>query len=221
MPLVQSTHGRAASGAVALPFGSNNTLHNLLIAFVALESDTATVTSIVNSAGGTWVAAAPIKSSGVSSISGQIYFLADCPGGANTVTATPSAGACDLEIHEYSGGYDLTSPLGQHNEATGTSVTSASSNNITTTTPNELLFGAIASNRGITAGSGWTIRESDAFNLFNVTEDQVAATVNTFAATGTLASAGTYVACIATFKLAGGGGGGGTTGRNLTILGVS
>lgn len=218
MALVQKTHGRASSGACAVAFPSNNTLHNLLIAIVTLESDTNTVTSLVSSAGGTWVACAPLKSSGVSSISEVIYYLRDCPSGANTVTLTPSAGACDLIIEEYSG-YDTTAPFGQHNEATGTSVTAVDSGNITTTTVNELLIGAIASNRSITAGSGYTIQESDAFNIFNVVEDQIVGSGVTISANGTLSSAGTYVACIATFKLAGGGGGG-TPSRQLTMMGV-
>lgn len=204
MAFVQSAHGRASSGAVALAFPSGNTLHNLLIAAVALESDTDTVSSIVNSAGGTWVACGTIKPSGASSISGQLYYLKDCPAGANTVTVTPSGGATNLEIHEYSG-YDLTAPLGQHIEATATGVTAVDSGNVTTTTANELLLALVISNRSITVGSGFTLRESDAFNIFNITEDKVAVSAGVVNATATLGSTGTFVICLATFKLAGGG----------------
>lgn len=206
MGYLQSTKGRAASGACGVTFPGSVALHSMLLAAVALESDTDTVSTIVYSGGGTFVPCGTIKSSGVSSISGQIFVLADSPSGAGTVTVTPTGGATNLEIHEYSG-YDLTSPLGQHNEGTGSGGTAADSGNITTTTVNELLFGLIISNRGITVGAGFTLRESDAFNIFNITEDQIAVSSGTTAsATGTLASAGTWIACIATFKLAGGGG---------------
>lgn len=204
MAFVQSAHGRATSGAVALAFSSGNTLHNLLLAAVTLESNTDTVTSLVSSAGGTWVATSAIVPS-ISAISGQLYCLKDCPAGANTVTLTPSGGASNLEIHEYSG-YDLTAPLGQHIEATSSGGTAVDSGNVTTTTANELLFALVASNRSITVGSGYTLRESDAFNIFNITEDQVAVSAGTFSATATLATAGTWVVCLASFKLAGGGG---------------
>lgn len=216
MALVQSAHGRASSGAVALAFPSGNTLHNLLIAAVTLESNTDTVSSIVSSAGGTWVAVSAVVPS-VSAISGQLFYLKDCPAGANTVTLTPSGGAANLEIHEYSG-YDLSAPLGQHIEATGSGGTAVDSGNVTTTSSNELVFALVASNRSITVGSGFTLRESDAFNIFNITEDQVVGTSGTtISATATLGSAGTWVVCLATFKLAGGGG---TVLHTRSLLGV-
>lgn len=219
MSLVQKNHGRVSSGACAVVFPGNTTLHNGLAVIVTFESDTETVSTIVFSGGGTFVACSPIKSSGVSSLSQVIYYLKDCPVG-NTVTVTPVGGAAtNVIITEWSG-WDLTAPFGQHNEATGTGVTAADSGNITTTTANEVLFGAICSNRSITAGSGYTINESDAFNIFNIEEDKSAGGAgNTYSADGTLGSSGTYVANIATFKLAGGGGGG-TPSRALTMMGV-
>lgn len=205
MAYVQSTKQRVASGANALAYGSNNTVGNLLIAAILLEDDTSTVSTIVDSRSNTWTQCAAIKHSTGNGFSGQIFYAKNCVAGANTVTVTPSAGALTLEIHEYSG-YDLSTPFGQHIEAYGTGSSTADSGNVTTTTTSELLFALGISNRTLTAGSGFVQREHDVFNVDSLTEDKTAGAAGNYNATETLGIAGSWVICLATFKLAPSGG---------------
>jgi hypothetical protein len=200
MAYVQSTKQRVGSGANVLAYGSNNTGGNLLIAAILIEDDTSTVSSVTDTRGNTWAACGTIKHSSGNTFSGQVWYAKNCAAGANTVTATPSAGALTLELHEYSG-YDVAAPFGQHIEAYGTGGTTADSGNVTTTTTSELLFALGISNRTLTAGSGFTQREHDVFNADSLTEDKVAGAAGTYNATETLNIAGSWVICLATFKL--------------------
>lgn len=200
------TQQRAASGANALAFGSNNAAGNLLWLGVMMEDDTSTISTVTDSRGNTWAACAPIKHSGGGNFSVQLWYAKNCAAGANTVTLTPSAGASNLAIYEYSG-YDTTAPFDQHSEAADATglLTTADSGNVTTSAGSELLAAIAASNRALTAGAGFTPREGAVFNLYFLTEDKVAGAAGSYNATETLAIAGSWVIALATFKPVAGG----------------
>lgn len=206
MALVQSTRQRAASGANALAYGSNNVAGNLLILSVMMEDDTSTISSVTDSRGNTWAACSAIKHSGGANFSTQLWYAKNSGAGANTVTLTPSAGASNIAIFEYSG-YDTTAPFTQHIEASDATgfLTTADSGNVTTANASELLFAVAASNRVLTAGSGYSGREGDVFNLYFLTEDKVAGGAGSYNATETLGTAGSWTINLASFKPAAGG----------------
>jgi len=201
MPYVQSRNQRVAAGANALAYSSANIATHLLVAAVMLESDTATVTTLVDSQANTWVAVASIRHSAGQAFSVQMYYAKNCNAGANTVTMTPSAGASTLVIMEYSG-YSTTAPLAQHNETYQTGGTTATSANAITTTDSELLVAVVVANRVITPGVGYTTRETTFFTDWVFVEDRVLGAASAYNATAGLGSPNpSSIICIATFKL--------------------
>jgi hypothetical protein len=122
----------------------------------------------------------------------SIYYAANIVGGSNTVTVTFSQAAAfpDVRILEYRG---MTAG------ASGNS-TAANSGAATTTSANELIFGANTVFTGnISAGSGFTTRiitspDSD------IAEDKVVTTTGSNSATATLTSSGPWVMQMVTFK---------------------
>lgn len=200
MSYVQSANQRVASGNNVLAYPSSNAGNNLLLAAVVFEDDTSTVTTLADTRGNTWTQCAAIKRSLLSLGSGQLFYAKNCGAGANTVTLTPSAGATSLALMEYSG-YDTSAPLGQHVEVAGTAAT-ADSGNVTTTTTNELLLAVCLSFRTLTAGSGYTSRESFVGTVSVLTEEKVPGAAGPYNATVTLSSSGGYVICLASFILA-------------------
>jgi hypothetical protein len=91
--LVQSADN---AGSSTLAFGSGNTVHNLLVLGVVMNS-TGTVTP-TDSAGNTWVLVDKAIYDG-SAKSCQLFYVADSLAGANTVTAT---GAVSIHLFEFS-----------------------------------------------------------------------------------------------------------------------
>ncbi len=120
-----------------------------------------------------------------SGFSTQIFYATHIAGGSDSVTATfqkafSNFGAV-LYIHEYSG-ISSASPVDMTAAASGSS-SSMNSGNATTTSANDLIFGAGVSGNTVTAaGPGFVVR-SLAYG--NVTEDQIASTAGSYAATAT------------------------------------
>lgn len=192
---VQSTSLRVASGANAKAYTSSITAGSLLVAAVALETDTATVSSLSDNVNGAWTAVGSLQSlSGFAA--SRVYYLKNAAAGATTVTLTPSAGASVLAIHEYSG-LDTTAPFDATVAAQGTS-TSAASGSQSLAVTGELVFGLIYSNRSVTVGSGYTNRVNDGSNNVLFTEDKVGASSDNV--TGTLGSSGFWLAHLAAFR---------------------
>lgn len=218
---VQSGGQRTASGNNVLAFGGVNTVGNLLVAAVMFEDNTTTVTTLTDSRSNTWTACSALKSSGGGiSCSLVLYYVKNCAAGANTVTLAPSASVpSNFIIHEYSGA-DTTAPLDAHGEVADISGLNslAQTGNLTIAQAGELFFSATVSNRGLTAGSGFTPRETITFNVFMASEEQALGGAGSYNATESLASSGSWVIAAASFKAATGGGG--TPGRALTLMGV-
>ncbi len=183
------------TATVSVSYPGAQTLGDLNIVVVGWNDTTATVQSVKDSAGNTYsLAIGPTSATGLRQ---SIYYAANVAGGSNTVTVTFSQAAVypDIRILEYKGLTTLDVTAG----AVGNSA-SASSGAATTTSANELIFGASTIATTTKAvGSGFTSRiitspDSD------IAEDKIVTAVGSNTATSTLNSAGPWVMQMATFK---------------------
>src|SRR5215831_52921 len=133
---------QSPQSSVTVAFPGAQTAGNLNVAVVGWNDSSATVTSVTDSAGNTYVRAVGptiIQGRGTQSI----YYATNIRGAAsNAVTVSYSAAAVfpDIRVLEYSG-LDTTSPLNAIAAATG-SGQAATSGSLTTTVPNVLLVAA-------------------------------------------------------------------------------
>jgi hypothetical protein len=161
---------------------------------VGWNDTTATVQSVNDSAGNNYVlAVGPTIGTGLQQ---SIYYAPNIVGGSNTVTVTFNQAAAfpDVRILEYRGVTTLDAKAG----ASGNS-TAASSGAATTTSANELIFGAntVFTFTGA-AGSGFTSRiiTSDG----DTAEDKAVTVAGSNSAAATLNSAGPWIMQMVTFK---------------------
>lgn len=165
---VQSAENNVSTSlVVSKAYTSNVAAGNLLICIVHIYNNgggpgTITVTDTL---GNTWVQAA----GGLAGYFGlgwtEIWYCANCLGGANTVTATCTANGSSnypgITLFEYSG-VATSSPLEAHADASG-SAAGADSGNLTTSSASCLLIGFEGNVTGATTftpGAGWTVRET-------------------------------------------------------------
>ena len=178
----------------ALAFTSVNTSGNLIVAEVDW-SNTSNFTSISDSQGNTYTQIGTEQNSASVVVKSRLYYAKNIKAGANTITTVVSGAPSghELYIHEYSG-LDPTNPLDSYsvNVNSGSTFTS---NNLTTTQANDLLYGIDIDQGTGTASAGWTTR-STLDN--NVAADKNAPTTGSYAFTGN--SSGAFVVWIAAFK---------------------
>ncbi|CAN5795298.1 hypothetical protein BH11MYX3_BH11MYX3_05950 [soil metagenome] len=123
-------------------------------------------------------------------------------GGPTTVTSTVSSAPdtfYDLRLHEYARTAQ-TDPIGQTRSATGTdlAVDGARSGAITTTEPNQLIFGFMTFyNGGPGTGTGFTTRSTYNGDL---TEDRPAPTPGSYEATATMLGGQYWTAIVAAIR---------------------
>jgi hypothetical protein len=186
---------QASTATVTVSYPGAQTTGDLNVVVVGWNDATATVQSVNDSAGNHYsLAIGPTSGTGLRQ---SIYYAANIVGGSNTVTVTFSQAASfpDVRILEYRGVTALDVTAG----ASGNS-TAANSGAATTTSANELIFGANTVFTGnISAGSGFTTRiitspDSD------IAEDKVVTTTGSNSATATLTSFGPWVMQMVTFK---------------------
>jgi hypothetical protein len=180
---------------VNVSYPAAQTLGDLNLVVVGWNDTTSTVQSVRDSAGNTYnLAIGPTTGTGLRQ---SIYYAANIVGGSNTVTVTFSQAAAypDVRILEYRGVTTLDVTAG----AVGSS-TSANSGAATTTSANELIFGAnmVATTTGA-AGSGFTSRIITSPDG-DIAEDKVVTTAGSNSATATLTGAGPWVMQMVTFK---------------------
>lgn len=209
---VQSTNtGGGGSSTISATFVSNVAQGDLIVVGVAWNSTTVTVSSVADSLSNTYSSAVGPTTNATLGGSCQIFYAANTPAGANSVTVTFSGtiSGGDLAIHEYSG-IRLTSPLDVTAAATGNN-TSPNSGSATTTQASELIFGWVFAANGptVTAGSGFTKRED---NQGRTSEDETVSSAGSNSATFTLSSRQQWICQMATFK--------GSSLHPLPILGV-
>jgi hypothetical protein len=214
---VQQRATQLRGTALSLAYTSNNTAGNFLIFAVCASTGANTISGISDTAGNTWV---PVNGVGGFAANGstivQLFYVENCAGGANTVSATINSGRdSSLLIAEYSG-VATSSSLDVFQNGT----TSAS---VTTTNANDLVFAATSGNKNTawTAGTGWgDFLNNNADSGSFAIEDQIVTSTGTYTATFGGGGGATQAIQIAAFKAASAGGGGGVTPKLLAALGV-
>jgi len=192
---VASATPQTKTTTVSASYPAAETAGDLNIVAVGWNDTTSTVQSVKDSLGNTYsLAIGPTIGTGLQE---SIYYATNIVGGANTVTVTfnQSANGPDLRILEYRGVTTLDAKAG----ASGNS-TAANSGSATTTSANELIFGAdmVATTTG-SAGSGFTSRIITSPNG-DIAEDKVVTTAGSNSATATLDGSGPWVMQMVTFK---------------------
>ncbi len=165
------------------------------IVVVGWNDTVAAVNSVQDSAGNKYSVA--IGTTSGSNLRQAIYYASNIAGGNNTVTVTFNQAAAypDIRILEYRGVSSVDVKAG----ASGNS-SSASSGAATTTSANELVFGAntvFTSNTG--AASGFTARVITSPDS-DLAEDKIVTTTGSYTATAPLGSSGAWVMQMVTFK---------------------
>ena len=199
MAFVQRNYATPQSpqSTLSVAYPGAQTAGDLNIVAVGWNDTTSTVSSVTDSQGNTYqLAIGPTRGTNLSQ---SIYYAPNIKGGSNTVTVNfnQAAAYVDVRVLEYSG-LSTTSPLDVKAGAAG-SGTSASSGSATTTSANELIFGA-----GMTvgsfgaAGTGFTSRIITSPDA-DIAEDRVVSSTGSYTATATNSS-GAWVMQMATFK---------------------
>ena len=190
---------QSPSTSVAVTYTAAQSAGDLNVVAVGWNDTTSTVSSITDTSGNTYVLA--VGPTVGTALTQSIYYaknIAAAVAGANTVTVRFSAAAAfpDVRILEYSG-LNPTSPLDVTAAAAG-SGSPSNSGSATTTSANELIFGAnVVQHTTTGAGSGFTSRiiTSDK----DIAEDQIVTSTGTYSATAPI-TAGAWVMQMAGFR---------------------
>ncbi len=151
---VASSTPQSPTQTVTVAYPAAQAMGDLNIVVVGWNDTAATVQSVKDSVGNPYSLA--IGPTSGKALRQSIYYAASITGGSNTVTVTFSQAAAypDIRILEYRGVTTLDVTAGSNGSST-----SASSGAATTTSPNELIFGAnTVATLTKTAGSGFTSR---------------------------------------------------------------
>jgi Glycosyl hydrolases family 16/IPT/TIG domain len=201
---VKSATPQAASGSVAVTFTLAQTAGNLNVVVVGWNDATSTVSSVSDSLGNNYVLAiGPTSGTGLRQ---SIYYAAGIKAGSNTVTArfNQAAKYVDVRALEYSG-LDSANPLDAKAGASG-SGTSANSGAATTTSANDMIFGAgMTIARFTAAGSGFASRIITTPDA-DIAEDKTVSTTGSYSATAPNSS-GSWVMQMVAFRASGTSGG--------------
>jgi len=187
---------------LAVKYAAAQTAGNLNVVVVGWNDTTAQVTSVTDTKGNVYaLAIGPTQSPGA--LSQSIYYSKNISGalaGANSVTVTFNRGAVfvDVRILEYAG-VDPSNPVDVVAGASGTAGT-ASSGAVTTTYPNDLIFGANMTT-GCTNGPGTGFTERVVTQPdCDGAEDKKVTTVGSNAATMSVSSGSPWVMQMVAFR---------------------
>jgi len=188
-----------SGSTLAVAYPAAQTAGNLNIVVVGWNDTTAAVSSVTDSRGNTYTRA--VGPTTGTALSQSIYYAKNIIAGSNTVTVVfnQTAAYPDVRVLEYSGA-DTTNPLDVTAGASGTGLT-GNSGSATTTSANELVFGA-----GMTfdiynaAGSGYTNRVIT--NFGDIAEDKSVTSTGSYNATAAMRASAAWVMQMATFKAA-------------------
>ncbi|MGH9545849.1 MAG: beta strand repeat-containing protein [Terriglobales bacterium] len=195
--------------SVAVPFTAVQTGGDLNVVVVGWNDTSATIASVADSNGNTYVLAGSTISTAVPApgddsqvvVSQAIYYAKNIHAGANTVTTTfnQSTAVQSVRIVEYSG-LDVVNPLDTAVESFGTAVP-ADSGAATTNSPNDLLFGAGTITTAFTSsGAGFATVLLN--GLGDIVEDNFVTAAGSYNATAAFATGG-WVMQMAAFREAG------------------
>jgi hypothetical protein len=180
---------------VTVAYPAAQTAGDLNIVVVGWNDTTATVQSVTDTRGNTYsLAIGPTTGTGIRQ---AIYYAKTIAVGANSVSVKFSQAAAypDIRVLEYAGVGILDKAVG----ASGNSA-SADSGAATTTSANELVFGAnTVATATQAAGANFTSRIITTPDG-DVAEDRIVAAIGSYSATASLAGAGPWVMQMVTFK---------------------
>jgi len=197
---VQTDSYGAGSNAVAtLAMPAPVTAGNMILVAIDIVPGTGVTVTVSDDQLNAYTVLGPFD--GIADVRHFLAYAFAQRSGPTTVTSTLSSRPADyhdLRLHEYAG-TSATDPIEATASATGTSQTldGARSGFVTTTEPNELIFGfGTYSGRG-DAGSGFTLRSSFDFDL---TEDRVAPTPGPYEAVSTLTTGSNWMMTVAAIR---------------------
>lgn len=211
---VQSTSADPGAGTtITLPYTGAVVAGNLLTASCRVGGIGANP-ALSDDVNGAWTRLFAIDVNGDHTFA--IFYKLNTGAGTPIVTLTNTSGTRRWAIHEYSAA-SQTIAFDQQVSTTG-SGTAGDSGNIVTSA-SALLFGALSNQDGVvvTAGTGYTIRQSVSQKLD--TEDKSGA-AGTYSASFTLGTSTAWGAGLATFVVSVGGGGRTTKNTRSAPLGV-
>ena len=197
---VQATSGpsriQASSSSIAVTYPRSQIARDLNVVVVGWRDTTSSITSVTDTHGNVYsLAVGPTSNTGLQQ---SIYFAKNIAGGSNklTVKFNQKASYPDVRILEYSG-LSTTNPLDAKAAAAGNGTT-ANSGPASTTSANELIFGAGTTGTAFSAaGPGFVSRVTDVEG--NIAEDEMVTTTGSYSATATTSSS-VWVMQMTTFK---------------------
>ena len=187
-----------ASASVTYP--GSQTAGDLNVVIVGWNDSTATLNSVTDTAGNTYVLAiGPTTGTGLRE---AIYYAKNIVGSSSnkvTVTFNQAATKPDVRILEYSG-VDPVNPLDVSTGASGNS-NIADSGFVTTTAANELIVGAnmLHSNSTIMAGAPFTIRTITSTDS-DLAADRIVNVAGSYHSWAPLTASGAWVMQVVTFR---------------------
>jgi PKD repeat protein len=187
--------------SLSVPYSSAQTAGDTNVVAIGWNSATATITSVVDTKGNVYQAAAPLTRG--TGLSQAVYFatnIAAAPAAGNSVTVTFSASVPfpDVRIAEYAG-IDPVNPVDKTASATGSNAT-ASSGNVTTTAAKALVFGAGMTTAAFTsAASGYTARVITSPDA-DILLDRIVTATGAYAAAANQTSAAAWVMQVVAFR---------------------
>ena len=198
---VNAATPQSPSASVAVSYSLAQTAGNLNIVVVGWNDNTSSLSSVSDSRGNSYVqAGTTIAGTGIQQ---AIYYAKNIAAGSNTVTVSfnQAAAYVDVRLLEYSG-LNTTNPLDATAGAAGTS-NSPDSGAATTTSANELIFGAGTTGGSFNeAGTGFTvciITSPDG----DIGEHKLVSSTGSYSAPATLNNSSTWVMQMVTFRASG------------------
>jgi IPT/TIG domain len=200
-----------SAASLAVPYPSAQTAGNLNIVVVGWNDSTSAVSSVTDSRGNTYLRA--IGPTAGTKLTQSIYYAKNIVAGSNTVSVTFNTAVLfpDVRVLEYSGA-DKANPLDATAAAAGTSLTT-NSGPASTTSLNELIFGAGTTFNGYYPATGFTQRVLT--NFGDMAEDATVASMGTYSVTAPLHLSAPWVTQMATFR------GQGASTPTFTVSGIS
>jgi hypothetical protein len=192
---VNAATPQSPASSVSVVYTNQQTAGDLNIVVVGWNDSISQVSAVTDSHGNAyWLAIGPTTGTALRQ---SIYYTKNAITGSNTVTVKFNQAAAypDIRVLEYAGVSTLDVTAG----ASGTSA-SAGSGSATTSTAQELIFGAnTVSTMNAGAASGFVgriITSPDG----DLAEDRIVSSTGTYGATAPLTSSGAWVMQMATFK---------------------
>jgi hypothetical protein len=187
----------SAVSSLATAYPSAQTAGNLNIVVVGWNDTASAVSSVTDSRGNTYTRA--IGPTAGTALTQSIYYAKNVAAGSNTVTVTFNKAAAypDVRVLEYSGA-DKANPLDVTAAAVGTGL-AANSGSASTTSLNELIFGAGMTFDAYNApGSGFANRVIT--NFGDIVEDATVTSTGLYGATASLRASAPWVMQMAAFR---------------------